>query len=154
MAKRYWLMKSEPTAYSMANLQADKVTCWDGVRNYQARNFLRDDMQVGDRLFFYHSIVDPVGIAGEAEVIRAGYPDHTAWDTEDIHYDPKSDPKEPTWFMVDIQFVKSCREVITLNRLREIPVLEQMEVLKKGSRLSVQPVTKEEYQAILKLREW
>ncbi len=147
-------MKSEPTVYSIDHLKADCVTCWDGVRNYQARNFMRDGMQAGDGVLFYHSIVEPVGIAGEAKVVKAGYPDITAWDPEDKHYDPKSQSGYPTWFMVDVQFIKACREIITLNRLREIPVLEKMEVLKRGSRLSVQPVTQEEYKTILMLPEW
>jgi predicted RNA-binding protein with PUA-like domain len=152
--KRYWLMKSEPTAYSISDLKKDRVTCWDGVRNYQARNFLRDEMQVGDGVLFYHSILDPVGIAGEARVVKSGYPDYTAWDPEDKHYDPKSVSDRPAWFMTDIQFVRQCRKVIGLARLREIPGLETIEVLRKGSRLSVQPVTAQEFKIILALPEW
>ena len=147
-------MKSEPTVYSITHLKADRVTCWDGVRNYQARNFMRDQMQVGDGVLFYHSIIEPVGIAGEAKVVKTSYPDFTAWDHKDPHYDPKSRLDRPTWFMVDVQFVKACREIITLNRLREIPALEEMEVLKRGSRLSVQPVTESAWKILLKLREW
>ncbi len=147
-------MKSEPTAYSITDLKADRVTCWDGVRNYQARNFMRDDMRVGDGVLFYHSVTQPVGIAGEAKVVKASYPDFTAWDPTDKHYDPKSNSARPTWFMVDVKFVRACREIISLDRLREIPSLEEMMVLRKGSRLSVQPVTEQEYQTILKLREW
>ncbi len=154
MARQYWLMKSEPTVYSIYHLKADRVTCWDGVRNYQARNFMRDKMQVGDGVLFYHSIIEPVGIAGEAKVVKTGYPDYTAWDRKDPHFDSKSRLDRPTWFMVDVQFVKSCRLVITLNRLREIPALEKMEVLRRGSRLSVQPVTETEWKTILKLPEW
>jgi predicted RNA-binding protein with PUA-like domain len=154
MARQYWLMKSEPTTYSITHLKADRVAYWSGVRNYQARNFMRDDMRVGDGVLFYHSITPPVGIAGEAKVVKASYPDFTAWDPTDKHYDPKSDLARPTWFMVDLKFVRACREIISLDRLREIPSLEEMMVLRKGSRLSVQPVTEEEYQTILKLREW
>jgi predicted RNA-binding protein with PUA-like domain len=158
MAKsgQYWLMKVEPDVFSIQNLHRVKnqTTFWDGVRNYQARNFLRDDVRVGDGVFFYHSNADPTGIAGEAVVVGGGHPDLTAFDPSHIHYDPKSDPKNPTWYGVDVKFVRACREVITLNRLREIPVLKKMLVLKRGMRLSVQPVTSEEWEIIMKLPEW
>jgi predicted RNA-binding protein with PUA-like domain len=147
-------MKSEPTAYSIADLKTEGVTAWDGVRNYQARNFMRDDMKPGDRVFFYHSNTHPVGIVGEAEVVKKGYPDSTAWDPRERHYDPKSRPDRPRWFRVDIRFIRSSRDVITLDRLRGIPLLQGMEVLKRGSRLSVSPVTPEAYRIIQKLPEW
>ncbi|MBI3358889.1 MAG: EVE domain-containing protein [Nitrospirae bacterium] len=147
-------MKSEPTEYSIADLKADRVTCWDGVRNYQARNFMRDAMQINDGVFFYHSVVEPIGIVGEAKVVKCGYPDYTGWDRKDKHYDPKTSPANPIWSMVDVAFVRACGEVITLSRLRTIPALEKMEILRRGSRLSVSPVTEEEYKTILTLREW
>jgi len=106
-------MKSEPAAYSIADLKADRVTCWDGVRNYQARNFMRDKMQVGDGVLFYHSVTEPIGIVGEAKVVREGYPDYTGWDKKERHYDPKPSPDQPIWFMVDVQFVRAFKEVIT-----------------------------------------
>lgn len=135
--KRYWLMKSEPWVFSIDDLKDCKVTCWDGVRNYQARNYMRDEMRVGDRVFFYHSNAQPSGIAGLAEVVKEGY----------------SDPANPTWYMVDVKFVKACRSVIPLNRLRQIPGLKEM-VLFRNGRLSVQPVTRKESEIILGLPEW
>ena len=149
-------MKVEPDVFSIQDLHRVKnqTTFWDGVRNYQARNFLRDDVRVGDGVFFYHSNADPSGIAGEAVVVQGGHPDLTAFDPTDIHYDPKSDPKKPTWYGVELKFVRACREVIPLNRLREIPALKKMWVLKRGMRLSVQPVTSEEWKIIMKLPEW
>jgi len=154
MKKRYWLMKSEPAAYSINDLLRDKTTCWDGVRNYQARNFMRDQMRLGDGVLFYHSNILIPGIVGEAKVTREGYPDYTAWDPEDRHYDPKTAPDRPTWFMVDIEFVRECRSVITLTQLKEIPGLEKMEVVKRGSRLSVSPVTAEEWKILIHLPQW
>lgn len=153
-SRQYWLMKSEPTSYSIDDLKRDGVTFWSGVRNYQARNFMRDQMQVGDGVLFYHSNIEPVGIAGRAEVIRCGYPDHTAWDPKDRHYDPQSRPDQPIWVMVDIRFVGATRRVITRPRLKTLPALSEMTVLKQGSRLSVQPVRPDEWAAILELSEW
>ncbi|MEO5656695.1 MAG: EVE domain-containing protein [Nitrospiria bacterium] len=149
-------MKSEPTAFSIEDLRGaeDRTTCWDGVRNYQARNFLRDEIAVGDGVLYYHSNVEPVGIAGEAVVVRAGYPDYTAWDQHDPHYDPKSDPDRPTWYMVDVRFVRACRKVILLSRLKTIPELGGMWVVRRGMRLSVQPVTTEQWASIMALPEW
>jgi len=147
-------MKSEPTEYSIADLKADLVACWDGVRNYQARNFLRDALQIGDRVLFYHSGVEPIGIAGEAKVIKRGYPDSSGWNPQDKHYDPKASANHPIWFRVDIRFLRACREIITLSRLRTIPSLKKMEILKRGNRLSVSPLTEEEYKTILTLPEW
>ncbi len=154
--KHYWLMKSEPKEYSIKDLKADKVTGWDGVRNYQARNFMRDQMRVGDGVFFYHSNAKPgaVGIAGLAKVVKRGYADDTAWDPEDKHFDPKSRPESPIWFRVDVQFVKMCKSVISLRQLKETPGLEKMVAVQKGSRLSVQPVSPKEWFIILKRPEW
>jgi predicted RNA-binding protein with PUA-like domain len=150
-AKRYWLIKSEPNVYSIADLQRDGQTCWDGVRNYQARNFMRDDMQVGDEIFFYHSNAQPMGIYGVAQVVREAYPDHTAVDPSDKHFDPKSDPANPTWVMVDVGYVGTFKEPITLTTLKQTSKLEKMLVIQRGSRLSVQPVTPEEWDIVMRL---
>ncbi len=149
-------MKSEPDVFSIDDLSLapGRTTCWDGVRNYQARNFLRDEIQVGDGVFYYHSSAKPSGIAGEAVVARAGYPDPTAFDPDDAHHDPKSDPARPTWYAVDVKFVCACRSLITLPRLRQVPALRSMLVLKRGMRLSVQPVAAAEWRAIMMLPEW
>ncbi|MBI1822322.1 MAG: EVE domain-containing protein [Nitrospirae bacterium] len=156
MPKRYWLLKSEPSVFSVEDLRnsENQTACWDGVRNYQARNFLRDDIKVGDGVLFYHSSVDPVGIAGEAAVVREGYPDKSAFDPADVHYDPKFNPNKPSWFTVDIQLIRACREMITLKKLRSIPGLQEMKLLQRGMRLSVQPVRPEEWAIIMKLSEW
>ena len=148
---RYWLMKSEPDVYSIADLQRDGTTCWDGVRNYQARNFMRDDMRVGDGVLFYHSNAQPMGIYGVAKVVREAYPDHTAFDPSDPHYDPKSDPANPTWLMVDVGYVGTFKAPVTLATLKATPALEKMLVIQRGSRLSVQPVTREEWDTIMGL---
>lgn len=146
-------MKSEPSVFSIDDLKACKVTCWDGVRNYQARNFIRDKIKRGDGVLFYHSNTQPTGIAGLAEVIKESYPDYTAFDPKDVHYDPKSNPGKPTWYMVDVKFVKACKSIISLSRLKAIPALKNMALFKYG-RLSVQPVTPEEWKVILSLPEW
>ena len=156
MPRHYWLLKSEPSAFSIDALRqsAHGTAGWDGVRNYQARNFLRDDLRNGDGIFFYHSNAEPPGIAGEAVVVREGYPDSSAFDPRDHHYDPKTDPKKPVWFTVDIQFVRKTREIISLKNLRSVPGLEKMKLLQRGMRLSVQPVTPREWEIIMKLPEW
>lgn len=149
----YWLFKSEPTAYSFADLLAepDQTTGWDGVRNYQARNFLRDQVKKGDGVFFYHSSADPPAIAGLAEVVREAHPDPTALDPSADHHDPKSDPDNPTWYQVSIKAVRAIEPPIGLSELAALPELAGMELLRKGSRLSIQPVKKSEWDAILKL---
>ncbi|MDA0658253.1 MAG: EVE domain-containing protein [Planctomycetota bacterium] len=153
MAKKYWLLKSEPEAFSISDLaQAPgQITCWDGVRNYQARNYLRDDIQINDLAFFHHSNACPPGIAGVVKVIQSGYPDSTAWDPFDCHYDAKSTVANPRWFMIDVQLVTRFEEILTLELLRTVPALKSMELLRKGSRLSVQPVRADEYQTVMKL---
>ena len=151
MQRRYWLCKSEPAEYSIDDLVRDKTTFWFGVRNYQARNFLRDSMQVGDRVLFYHSNAKPMSIVGTAKIITAGYPDHTAFDPTNPYFDPKSDPEKPTWFMVDIELLQKFAEPITREQLREDAVTAEMMLLKKGSRLSVQPVTEAEWLAVHRL---
>lgn len=149
----YWLFKSEPEVYSFAHLMAeeDRTTGWDGVRNYQARNFLRDSIQVGDEVLFHHSNADPPAIAGIATVVRAGHPDPTAFDPKSDYHDPKSDPANPTWYQVSIRAVRAIDPPLGLPRLKETPELAGMELLRKGSRLSVQPVTPAEWDAIMKL---
>ena len=147
--KRYWLMKSEPETYSIADLKRDGKTCWDGVRNYQARNLMRDEMQVGDGVLFYHSREKPMGVYGIAEIVREAYPDDSAFDPQDKHYDPKSDPANPTWMMVDIGYVGTLETPVTLDMLKQTPGLEKMMVIQRGSRLSVQPITKKEWDIIL-----
>jgi predicted RNA-binding protein with PUA-like domain len=149
----YWLFKSEPSVFSIDDLAKapEKTTFWDGVRNYQARNTLRDSVKKGDLVLFYHSNAEPPGIAGLAEVVREGYPDSTAFDKKDPHFDPKSDPKNPTWFMVDVRHVKTFSRIIPLEELRSIPQLKDMVLLQKGSRLSIQPVTAAEWKIIEKL---
>ena len=147
--KKYWLMKSEPGAYSISDLKRDGKTCWDGVRNYQARNIMRDDMKVGDGVLFYHSREKPMGVYGIAEIVGEAYPDDAAFDPKDKHYDPKSDPANPTWMMVDVGYVATLAEPITLDTLKQTPGLEKMMVIQRGSRLSVQPVTKKEWDIVI-----
>ncbi len=143
-------MKSEPSVYSIDDLARDKKTYWDGVRNYQARNFMRDKMKVDDLVFFYHSNAEPSGIAGIARVVREGYPDPSAFDPKDNHYDPKSKRDKPTWYVVDVKFVEKFDELLTLEVLREVKGLPKM-TLFHLSRLSVQPVTKDEWTIITNL---
>jgi predicted RNA-binding protein with PUA-like domain len=150
MPKRYWLMKSEPDAYSIDDLERDGSAPWTGVRNYQARNSMRDDMQVGDGVFFYASGDEP-GITGLAEVSKAGYPDDTAFKKGHEYFDPKSKKDNPTWIMVDIKFVKKLAKPILLAQLKSTPGLEKMVLTQRGSRLSVQPVRPEEWELITKL---
>ena len=147
----YWLLKSEPSAYSIDDLAKDKTTAWTGVRNYQARNFMRDDMRVGDGVLFYHSNTQPMGIYGVAEVVREAYADHTAFDPADPHYDAKSHPTNPTWMMVDIGYVGTFKAPITLTTLKQTLGLEKMVLVQRGSRLSVQPVSREEWNIIMRL---
>ena len=145
----YWLMKSEPEVFSIDDLAEapGQTTCWDGVRNYQARNFMKS-MEIGDQVFFYHSNADPSCIAGIAEVVRKAYPDHTALDPHDHHFDPKATPEKPIWEMVDLRFVRKFARPLALDDLRPIAGLEKMELLRRGSRLSVQPVTPAEWKII------
>lgn len=149
----YWLLKTEPSTYSIDDLAAepDQTTCWDGVRNYQARNFMRDEMQVGDRALLYHSNANPPAVVGVARIVREAYPDPTSWDPDDAHYDPKSSPDNPRWFMVDIQLETRFAAPVPLDELRQRKALAEMELLRKGSRLSVQPVRKKEFDTILKI---
>ena len=149
---RYWLMKSEPNTFSIQDLEKapKRTTCWDGVRNYQARNFMRA-MKIGDPVLFYHSNADPPSIVGIAEIAREAYPDQTAFDPNDGHYDPKSTVAAPIWDMVDVRLVRIFDEPLTLECLRHRSDLKGMELLRKGSRLSVQPVRPQEWRAIVAL---
>ena len=152
-ARNHWLFKTEPGSFSISDLAArpDQTTFWDGVRNYQARNYLRDQIKLGDQVLIYHSSTEPMAIVGLAEVVREAYPDHTAWDKTNHHYDPKSTRDNPTWFMVDIRLVEEFAAPLTLASLRESPALKDMVLLRRGSRLSIQPVTKAEFDCVRKL---
>lgn len=149
----YWLFKSEPNTFSIDDLAncPHQTSSWDGVRNYQARNFLRDDIQKGDHAFFYHSTVPPIGIVGIIEIVREGYPDYTAWDSNSDHADPFSTPDDPRWFMVDVKLIEKFSRVVTLEAIKQDPRLSQMLVARKGNRLSITPVTSDEWQAVLSL---
>jgi predicted RNA-binding protein with PUA-like domain len=151
MSKRYWLMKCEPAAYTIDDLAGDGTTSWEGVRNYQARNFMRDDMRVGDGVLFYASNADPSGVTGLATIARAGYPDPFAWKKGHKYFDADTDRQSPVWYTVDIGFVERFPSVISLDTLKGIKGLEKMMVTQKGSRLSVQPVTKAEYDIVVRL---
>jgi len=148
---RYWLMTGEPAAYTIDDLARDGKTSWEGVRNYQARNFMRDDMQVGDPVLFYASNADPSGVTGLAAIARAGYPDHFAWKKGHKYFDEGTKKESPTWFMVDVAFVETFPEVVPLETLRATKGLEKMMVTQKGSRLSVQPCSKAEYDNVVRL---
>ena len=149
--KRFWLMKSEPSVFSIGDLSRAKnqVSGWDGVRNYQARNYIKE-MKPGEGVLFYHSNAEPPGIVGIAEIVRAAYPDPTQFEPKNIHYDPKSKKEAPIWFQVDVRFVKAFKGLLALEDLRRSPALSSM-ALFKLSRLSVQPVTKAQWDKILKL---
>ena len=144
----YWLFKSEPTAYSYDHLVGDYIAEWDGVRNFQARNFLRDNIKVNDHVLFYHSNADPIAVVGTAIVVREGYPDHTALDPRSDHPDSKSTVENPIWYMVDIKADQYFDKPVTLQAMRNNPALKNMVLLRKGMRLSIQPVTQEEFETI------
>ena len=152
---KYWLFKSEPEEFGIDDLikMPRKTEHWDGVRNYQARNMMRDEMKKGDQGFFYHSNCKEPGIVGIVEIVKEGYPDFTAFDKKDKHYDPKSDPDDPRWFMVDVKYVRKFKETITLNDLKEEKSLADMPLVRRGNRLSVMPVSKKEWQHILKMEK-
>jgi predicted RNA-binding protein with PUA-like domain len=155
MTMKYWLMKTEPTTYSIEDLEkeSNQTTCWEGVRNYQARNLLRDDIQEGDRVLFYHSACKEPAVVGTAIVSRPGYPDSHAFDKRSKYYDAKSDPENPRWFMVDVKLEQKFDAPVTLASLREKASLKEMVLLQKGSRLSVQPVKKKEFDIVLKMAQ-
>lgn len=149
--QNYWLMKSEPSCFSLDDLKnrPSGTASWDGVRNYQARNLLRDELKVGDGVLFYHSNCAEPAIVGLARVVRAGYPDHTARDPRERHFDPRATDDQPIWYMVDVGYLCHLAYPLTRDFLRQHPVLSGMAVLRKGNRLSVQPVTAEQWQAVL-----
>lgn len=148
----YWLFKSEPNEFSIDDLakKLPKAEHWDGVRNYQARNFMRDAMKVGDQAFFYHSNCDEPGIVGIITVASKAYPDHTAFDKKDSHYDPKSDPENPHWMMVDVKIKRKLKRTISLKELKENAKLKDMKLVQRGNRLSVMPIDKKHWDLILK----
>lgn len=148
----YWLMKTEPDAFSIDDLAARprKTEHWDGVRNYQARNMMRDQMKKGDLIFFYHSNCKAPGIVGIVRVVKEGYPDFTAFETKHKYYDPKSDPAKPRWYMVDVQLVRRLKRNISLQELKNYQSLSDMPLLQRGNRLSVMPVSKKHWDFILK----
>lgn len=147
----YWLMKSEPDVYSIETLEKDKTTWWEGVRNYQARNFMMKEMKAGDLVLFYHSNAEPSGVAGIAKVSLEAAPDKTQFDKKSEYFDEKASREKPNWFCVQVEYVKKFKEVISLNDLREEKSLADMLVLKKGQRLSVQPVDKKHFEIVKKL---
>ncbi len=148
---QYWLMKSEPDTYSIAHLRADKKTGWDGIRNYQARNLMRDQMQIGDQILFYHSNAKPPGVVGLASVSQTGLVDPSQFDTESKYYDPKATLEAPRWIMVEITYQSSFTHFLSLPELRQQPDLEGLMLIKKGSRLSVQPVSKTHFEIICQM---
>ncbi|MEW5757683.1 MAG: EVE domain-containing protein [Pseudomonadota bacterium] len=147
----YWLMKSEPDVFGIDDLKQRprQTEHWDGVRNYQARNMMRDQMRRGDQVLFYHSNCETPGIVGIAEIVKEAYPDHSAWNPESKYFDPKSTPDNPRWFMVDVKFVRKFKRTISLAELKAHPALENTAVVRKGNRLSINPVSEQEWQAIL-----
>jgi predicted RNA-binding protein with PUA-like domain len=149
--KKYWLVKSEPDVYPFSQLKKDGSIGWTGVRNYQARNTMRDLMKLGDGVLFYHSNADPKVVAGVARVSREGYPDPEQFDPKSEYFDPKSTRENPTWIMVDVEYVKDFKRPVTLDELKAAPGLEKMVLTQRGSRLSVQPVTAEEWKIVCKM---
>ena len=150
-----WLMKSEPDVFGIEHLASrpEQTEPWDGVRNYQARNMMRDEMRVGDEVFFYHSNCDEPGIVGIMEIVKEGYPDHTAFDPDAKYYDPKSDPDNPRWYMVDVRYKRHLRRNVSLRELKalEDPRLKDLPLLRKGNRLSIMPLSKKHWERILDL---
>jgi predicted RNA-binding protein with PUA-like domain len=147
----YWLMKSEPEEFGIDDLARKGTEPWDGVRNYQARNMMRDQMQLDDLIFFYHSNCAEPGIVGIMKVVKTGYPDDKAFDPDDKHYDPKSDPDNPRWYRVDVGFVRKLKRTITLTELKQCPELETLPLVRRGNRLSVMPVPEAAWQFICAL---
>ena len=148
---QYWLMKSEPDTYSIDDLKAKSPAMWEGCRNWTVRNFMKDDMKVGDMAFFYHSSCQPPGVIGTMEIVSESYPDPTQFDPKSDYYDPKSKPDKPRWLVVDVKFVKKFPRLVELSELREKKGLEKMLVNRRGQRLSVMPVTKEEWDIVCKM---
>jgi predicted RNA-binding protein with PUA-like domain len=153
MSKKYWLFKSDPDEFSWEDLKKskNKITFWDGIRNYQARNFIRDEMKKGDGVLFYHSSSDPLAVMGICEIVKEGYPDHTQFDSHNDHFDPKAKKDNPSWFMVDIKLVKELKTPVTLDQIKANPKLKNMKLVQRGQRLSVMPVTMDEWKEIIKM---
>lgn len=151
----YWLVKSEPSSYSIDDLgkEQNQTTFWNGVRNYQARNYMRDDMKIGDKVIFYHSNSEPPCAVGICEVTKEGYPDFSAFDPESKYFDPKSKPENPAWIMVDIKLTKKFSKPVSISDMRDVTALKDIKLLQKGNRLSVFPLTKKEFDTILKMAE-
>jgi predicted RNA-binding protein with PUA-like domain len=153
MAKKFWLFKSEPGEFSIDDLNKSpgKRTDWDGIRNYQARNFIRDEMRKGDGVLFYHSNADPLAVVGYCEIVKEAYPDHTQFDPDNNHFDPGAIKKDPRWFMVDIKLKEKFKTPVTLKQLKECPKLKDFRLLQRGNRLSVMPVTRSEWDEIIRM---
>jgi len=149
--RQYWLMKSEPDCYSIDDLKRDKVEPWDGTRNYQVRNMMRDDMQIGDMVLFYHSNTKEIGVVGTMEIVSKAYPDPTQFDPKSEHPDSKSDPENPRWLCVDVKFLSKFPRTISLAEIKIDPWFETMALIKKGNRLSVMPVSKKHFEKIIKM---
>lgn len=148
---KYWLMKSEPEVFSIEDFKKKKKTFWDGVRNFQARNFMKNEMKKGDKVIFYHSNADPSGAAGIAEVVKEGYPDHTQFDPDSHYYEPKATSEKPYWYMVDVKFVQKFKKYVPLSDIKANPKLRKMRLVQPGNRLSVMPVEKSEFDEIVKM---
>jgi predicted RNA-binding protein with PUA-like domain len=148
---KYWLVKSEPNVFSIDDLKKNKKTHWDGVRNYQARNFMKNEMKAGDKVLFYHSNAEPTAVTGIAEVIKEGYADHTQFNPDDKHYFPSADLQNPVWFMIDIKFLKKFKTPVTLQAIKQNAKLKKMRLIQRGNRLSVMPVEKSEFDEIVKM---
>ena len=150
---RYWLMKTEPDVFSIDDLKSQKTTPWEGVRNYQARNFMRDEMKKGDMVLIYHSNAKPPGVAGIGVVSKEAFPDHFSWDKKSKYFDPKSTKENPRWVMVEVKFKKKFKELISLSEIKETKDLEDMLILKKGNRLSITPVEKKHFDRIIEMNK-
>ncbi len=148
---KYWLLKSEPDVFSIDDLQRDGFAYWDGVRNYQARNFMRDEMQVGDLALFYHSNSAPSGCVGICRICRTNIPDHTAWDPQEKNYDSRSSKEKPIWWMVEVEFVKKFHRIIPLSEMKTIPEIQDHPLLKKNSRLSIMPLDETQYNILTQI---
>ena len=150
-AKKFWLIKSEPEVYSISCLKKDRKTLWTGVRNYQARNFMVNEMKLNDEVLFYHSNAKPTGVAGLARVSRLALADHTAWDKKSQSFDPKASPSKPIWFCVEVEYVKTFPQVVELTRLKSEPALKDLLAIQRGQRLSVQPVSEKDFHHIVQM---
>jgi predicted RNA-binding protein with PUA-like domain len=147
----YWLMKSEPDVFGIDDLKRVKKEPWDGVRNYQARNYMRDEMKKGDKILFYHSNTDVPGVVGIMEVSKEAFPDHTSWDKKSKYFDPKSSEENPRWFMIEVKYVSKFPRTVSLQEMKDMKPLSEMKILQKGNRLSITPVTKVEFDHIVKV---